>query len=491
MKNLIIISLVLSTFISCNQQPINKIEVKICDTLYNDVVSGKLIFLFDKDTSSNVIYGVNQKEPHPVFTYDIIDWNLEDTIFITEFEDEWYHQFSELDGEYVCRVIFDADTLSRSSFVTKGNAYSTRAKYTFSTDEKAMLSFNIDNKFKGWIFNESDNIKEIKYRSSQLSSFWGYDMHIESAIIFPDNYNENKEYSIVYIFPGFGSNHASVTYGTGLIDRYGINTVGKEKIFIYMNAEFFQGYHHFVDSENNGPWGKAFIEEFIPYIESTYCRKTNETQRFLIGQSSGAWTAIWLQVNYPNLFNGAFAGSPDPIDFRAHGFNIYKEKSNYYFPENPDSIAIIKGRRSRLYAELENIIGEYGQIRTWEATFSQKNSEGDIEPLFDRKSGNINPEAAKYWRKYDISKIIQKNTDTLRNSISGKLHIYVSMDDPHELYKSIELFETVLKENRIKADIKYFNGLGHFVWTNKLRSEIHGIIDSEHPHQPSGNIFHN
>ena len=479
MKNLIIILLTLNTFISCGQKPITKIKVKISDSLYKGVVSGKLIFLFDKDTSSSVIFGVNPEYPHPVFTYDITNWNLGDTISITEFKDEWFHKFSELDGEYVCRVIFDADTLSRSSFVTKGNAYSKRSKHTFSKHKKPMLSFNIDNKFDGWVFNESEHIKEIKYRSSKLSSFWGKDMYLESAVILPHSYSKDKNYSVVYILPGFGSNHASITYGTGLIDRYGINTVGKEKIFIYLNAEFFQGYHHFVDSENNGPWGKALIEEFIPYIESAYCKKTKETKRFLIGQSSGAWTAIWLQVNYLDIFNGAFAGSPDPIDFRAHGFDIYKEESNYYFPENPDSIAILNGKRNRLYAELENVIGEYGQIRTWEATFSPKNSEGGIEPIFERKSGNISPDVAKHWSKYDISKLIQNNTDNLRNSISGKLHIYVSMDDPYELFKSIELFDTVLKDNKIKAEIEYFNGLGHFVWTDELRSKIHSTIDSE------------
>lgn len=466
---------------SCNEEAGIKplIKVKFSEETFGETISGKLIFLFDADTSSSVIMGVNPAKPQPVFTYDLANHNTEDTLVINCFQDEWYLSYSELAGEYVCRVILDADTLSRSSLVTKGNAYSERiktGKIECRTDD---LIFTISNTFEGWVFSPSGTIIEERLRSEYLSEFWSSDIFIESAVVLPeDYYNSKDEYKLVFIMPGFGSNHASVTYGTGQIDRYGLNTVGENKIFVFMNGEFFRGYHHFVDSENNGPWGKAFTEEFIPYIDKTYRVKAGASNRYLVGQSSGAWTSIWLQTNYPDMFNGAFAASPDPLDFRAMAFNIYKPGANFYFPGDPDSIQLARGKNSKLFARLEDVMGEFGQIRSWEASFSPASANRVPAVLFDRVTGNIDPDIAEYWKKHDISDIIAENPDYYREKLSGKLHIYVSEDDPYELAKSVHLIEDVLGNYKIGAEIKYFNGMGHNVWTDSLRKQIHKCIDN-------------
>jgi len=465
---------------SCKEKLDNQLDirVKIDESLYGDQVSGKLIFLFDEDTTAQLKYGLNAYKPQPIFTYDIKHWNPKDTIFIKQFDNSWWKEYSDLDGEYAYIVYFDQDTLNRSSIIAKGNGYSEQYKSSFKRNTTNGLSIEISKSYKGWSFTESENIKEIKLRSPLLGEFWGYDMYIESAVVLPSDYGlNNRKYPIVYIFPGFGSNHAAVTYGTGQIDRYGMNTVGQDKIFVFMNAEFFQGYHHFTDSENNGPWSTAFTEEFIPFIESKYGRHLQSSQRFLMGQSSGAWTAIWLQVNYPDLFTATFAASPDPIDFRAHAFNIYINDSNFYFPVDPDSMAVESGKKKRLDVELEHLLGEFGQVRTWEATYSPRNEDGTIALLFDRNSGSINPLIADHWGDFDISRMISENPKKYEELLSGKLHIFVSRDDPYGLAKSVALFDEVLNENQINADIQFFNSLGHNVWTEKLRLYIHNIID--------------
>jgi len=467
-------------FICTNQSySTSTIQVKFNDSLYKENVSGKLIFLLSKDTTEQLIYWVNPDNPHPVYTYDIVNWNLKDTIVINLFVEEWYKKFSELSGNYVCRVLFDMNTEERSSFVAKDNGYSKKYNYHFNAENTKTLFFNIDKKFEGWVFKESETMKEVILKSKFLTEFWGKDIYIKSAVLLPENFNlHNEDYQIVYILPGFASSHASVSYGTGQIDRYGINKVGKDKIFVFMNGEFFQGYHHFADSKNNGPWGKAFIEEFIPFINKTYGMNPDKSKNYLIGQSSGAWSAIWLLINYPNCFEHAFAASPDPIDFRAHGFDIYKNNANYYYPKDVDSLGMEKGNKTKDLAKLEFVLNEFGQIRSWEATFSPKNEDGNIMFLFDRESGNINPTTAEYWSNYDISKIVNSNPDKYKEVVSKKLHIFVSNDDPYGLNKSVELFEDMLKNINLKADINYYNRLGHNVWTDELRLYIHDIIDN-------------
>jgi len=386
--------------------------------------------------------------------------------------------FSELEGEYAYRVLFDRDTAKRSSFVVKGNGYSDRQKIIFTSGQMNQIMVDIDQAFKGWVFTDTENIYEERFRSEALSDFWGYDMHIESAVVLPEDYQTSQqEYPLVFVFPGFGSNHASITYGTGQIDRYGMNTVGEEKIFVFMNAEFFQGYHHFANSENNGPWGSAFTEEFIPYLEKRYRVNKSPSQHFLMGQSSGAWTALWLQVYYPEMFGGAFAASPDPLDFRAHAFNIYLPEANFYYPPDPDSASLEEGNQKKLYMTLEHILGEFGQVRTWEASFSPRKQDGSIAQLFARKTGAIDPEVASHWGKYDISRMIASDPGKYQELLQGKLHIFVAKDDPYGLAYSVELIEEVLVLNKIASDIQFFTGLGHNVWTDELRRHIHSSMD--------------
>lgn len=453
-------------------------KVKINDSLYSAPVSGKLIFLFSPDTSAYLVYWVNPFDPHPVFTYDLENWDPKDTIYIKEFTDSWHKDFAELRGQHAYRALLDVNTEERSSFAVRGNGYSKRSIEDMDSIAAGELLFEINGSFRGWEFKETEYIKEYRVKSESLSNFWGKDMFIESAIVYPKDYApEYVDYPIVYVLPGFGSHHASICYGSGQIDRYGMNTIGKPKIFVFMNAEFVHGYHHFADSENNGPWGQALTEEFIPQVEEMLDIDPKNTKRYLMGQSSGAWTALWLQVSYPDLFEKAFAASPDPIDFRAHGHNIYTSRANFYYPSDADSAAIAQGNLIKGEAMLEDVLGEYGQIKTWEASFSPKTEAGTMAALFDRETGAVDPEVAQHWSQYDISKLISDNPDAYRNALSGKIHLFVSHDDPYGLAKSVVLFDTVMKQNQIAADIRYYDGKGHNVWDEDLRKYIHGVLD--------------
>ena len=119
---------------------------------------------------------------------------------------------------------------------------------------------------------------------------------------------------------------------------------GLEKVFVFLEHNCAQGTHCFVDSENNGPWGRALIEELIPFIEKNYRVIPEADARLLTGQSSGAWAALWLQVGHPDFFGGAWPISPDPVDFRSFcGVDLYAKNANVFYEEEPDG-----SRRPRL-----------------------------------------------------------------------------------------------------------------------------------------------
>jgi len=475
----LVIFIVLLISISCNIQKKSplQIEVSVADSLYSKPISGKILVLFHKDTNAQLIWGPNPFNPQPFYRIDFKNWDTKEPLTIDKFNNWWTNPIDSLNGIYAMQLVVDCDNTERD-YLAEGNSYSKKQTIKFN-NENINIAVKVEKETPFWEFEESQFIKEELFQSNSLTSFWKSPMYIKAGVVLPESYfiETEKEFSVVYVFPGFASHHATVSVHKGQINRYGMNTVGDDKIFVFCNGEFHQGYHHFADSENNGPWGQAFTEEFIQYIESKYRIKKNK--RFLIGQSSGAWTSIWLQVNYPELFESAFAGAPDPIDFRAMGNNIYRKNANFYISNKTDSTSLKNSEFNKQWALMEETINEYNQFKTWESTYSQKNKKGNHFQLFDRETGEIYPEIAEQWKKYDISLIIQSDPDYYREKLKGKIHIFVSNDDDYGLDESIRLYKDIVDSLNFKSDIQFLNGLGHNVWTDDLRKHIHEIIDNK------------
>src|SRR5207245_1821593 len=94
------------------------------------------------------------------------------------------------------------------------------------------------------------------------------------------------------------------------------DVAGVEMLHVVLDPSCRLGHHVFADSENNGPYGKALIEESIPHIEKQFRGIGLPAARFVTGHSSGGWSSLWLQITYPDFFGGVWATAPDPVDFR-------------------------------------------------------------------------------------------------------------------------------------------------------------------------------
>src|SRR5579872_7085950 len=69
------------------------------------------------------------------------------------------------------------------------------------------------------------------------------------------------------LIAGFGGDH---TAAKGAANRKAWDLGGTEAIWVVLDASCRLGHHDFADSANNGPCGKAFIEELMPVIEKRY-----------------------------------------------------------------------------------------------------------------------------------------------------------------------------------------------------------------------------
>ena len=88
------------------------------------------------------------------------------------------------------------------------------------------------------------------------------------------------------------------------------------------------GHSVYANNDNNGPWGDALVNELIPELEKKY---RTQKIRLLTGHSSGGWSVLWLQTQYPKVLEGTWSSSPDPVDFEKYqNINLYKDSNMYY-----------------------------------------------------------------------------------------------------------------------------------------------------------------
>ena len=85
---------------------------------------------------------------------------------------------------------------------------------------------------------------------------------MQAAVILPPAYHKNPQvkYPTVYVIPGWGGTHYHISMADWNQKRYAMNTMGLDKVFVFLSHECPTGYHCFADSENNGPRARAMVE---------------------------------------------------------------------------------------------------------------------------------------------------------------------------------------------------------------------------------------
>jgi S-formylglutathione hydrolase FrmB len=218
-----------------------------------------------------------------------------------------------------------------------------------------------------------------------------------------------------------------------------------EMIHVFLDGSFPTGHHEFADSVNNGPWGRALTEEFIPYLETKFRAISKPDARFLTGHSSGGWSTLWLQVTYPDFFGGTWSTAPDPVDLRSFtGIDAtVGSTDNAYRSKDGKARNLVRSGGKEVasleeFAREEVVQGEYGgQFASFEWVWSPKGQDGRPMKLFNREAGELDPVVVQAWQKYDIRLILDRNWTTLAPKLRGKLNIIVGGEDTFHLEEAV------------------------------------------------------
>jgi enterochelin esterase-like enzyme len=478
--------------ILCAQANQSRFLVQL-DSSASKPLSGRLYIFSSTDTTKGV-QDPDPFNPSPTFYRDIKNWKPGETIIVDYTAAAYPKKMHELAmGYYKFAAVFDTDTLERNNTTTAGNWYSRDAVVQVNMNGFADTRLLLNRTFPARPFRESAAIRYEELRSALVSNFRKKESFIKAAVVLPAGYDStgNKTYPVVFIIPGWGGTQFDAL-NPNMQKRYGMG-MGSDKIYVYLNPETNNpfGLHAFIDSRVNGPWGKSLIEEFIPYLRKKYKIEKNTAKHFVVGQSSGGYAALWLQLNYPLSFGGCWAVSPDPVNFTDFtSVNIYEKDVNFYYDKeknlrpffemNGQYLATIKG-----YAQFEDFLGDGGQMQSFEAAYGTLDKKtGKPAQLFNRATGSVHSKVVESWKPYDMSLFIEKNYKHLQGKIAGKVHVYAGAQDNFFLNRSVKLFKQKIESLHFsRATVELIVGANHWtIWsddfTKKVQQEIDGRINA-------------
>ena len=379
-----------------------------------------------------------------------------------------------------------------------GNYYSTVKKISLNPKKRESIKITLDQIIPEIVPpKDTKYVKHIKIKSKLLSDFWGKPMYLGAHILLPEGFDNHPEarYPLMIFhghfpkdFGGFRTTAPDPNLEPEYSERFqleGYNRIVQEHEYQFykewtsndfprvvaieiQHANPYYDDSYAVNSANIGPYGDAITYELIPYIEKQFRCIGEGWSRFLYGGSTGGWEALAAQIFYPDEYNGCYAACPDPIDFRAYCLvDIYKDENAYYTGPKHRKVErpgqrnylgeVSASLRQMNYRELalgtNSRSGEQWDI--WQAVYSPMGSDGYPKPIWDKLTGEIDPEVATYWKEnYDLRHILKRDWNRLGPKLEGKINIYCGDMDNYYLNNAVYLMEDFLES----TEEPYYNG---------------------------------
>jgi enterochelin esterase-like enzyme len=440
--------------------------------------SGRVFLLASRDPIKGAPPKQSWYTPFPFFAQNVRGWRPDEPL-IFQPQESFPHALDKLAAEkYHLQAVMDLDQGGQNCLTAAGNVYSKAVTIDPKTSSTGPITLVLDQVIAERRFEQTERVKLVDIQSKLLSRFHGKPIRLRAGVSLPKSFatEPQRRYPVIYEIPGFGGNHFGAFAAAS---RKATEVDGIEMIHVMLDPGCRLGHHVFADSANNGPYGRALVEELIPHIEARFHGRGDSAARFVTGHSSGGWSSLWLQVTYPDVFGGVWATAPDPVDFRDfQRIDLYAPNANVFFDAKGERRPLARsGGKPTIYykpfSDMEVVMGRGGQLFSFEAVFSPKGADGRPLKLWDRKSGVVDPKVVESWRHYDIRLVLEQDWPRLAPRLAGKLHIYMGADDTFYLEGATRLLGESLKKLGSDAVVEIVPGRDHAtLMTNDMRQRI-------------------
>jgi len=370
-------------------------------------------------------------------------------------------------GTYDVQPLLDSRRMYTYDEIAGGDVLGPVQRVRIGSDTHVSLTLSAPVRSKPPV--STATLKFVSIPSPILSTYYHVPTSLRASVVLPDGYDPAKRYPVVYWMNGFGG-----TWTTGYaFDRLRpmMAADGLHAILVVTDSSAPTGITQFADSATNGPWGVAFVRDFVPAIERAFPIEGTAKHRFLWGHSSGGWASLWLQVAYPTFFGGSWSSSPDPVDF--HDFTgpdlLKPSPDNAYVDPygKPWQLVRFGGRdvmTLRDFVLSSDVMGyRESQFGSFDAVFSPAGPKGVPLPLFDHRTGRVDPDVVRYWEAhYDIASKIVREWPLYGTALTDDIHIAVGTLDTFHLERGVLRLDARLRQLGITPDITYFPDASHF-----------------------------
>ncbi|HZY88281.1 MAG TPA: alpha/beta hydrolase [Gemmataceae bacterium] len=441
--------------------------------------TGRVYLMLTKADTKALPAGPNWFKPEPFFARDVKGWRPGETLVFGADALGYPYPLAKLPkGTYTVHAVMDFDSGDRLFSTADGNAHGKPLRREFDPASTGPVALKIDQVYKAKPFVETARVKLVEVESKLLTAFHGRPVRLRAGVVLPASYSKEtgKRYPVVYEVPGFGGDHRMAFFAAL---RNATEVAGVEMLHVVLDPGCRLGHHVFADSANNGPCGRALVEELVPQVEAKFRGLGRPDARFVTGHSSGGWSSLWLQVTYPDFFGGVWSTAPDPVDFRDFqridltraGANMFTDGAG-----KPRPLARRGGKPVLWYkdfSDMEEVMGHGGQLASFEAVFSPRGPDGRPRRLWDRATGAVDPEVARSWERYDIRLVLERGWKALGPKLAGKLHVYCGGDDTFYLEGAAALLKQSLAKLGSDAVVEIVPGRDHgTLMDKKMRERI-------------------
>lgn len=424
--------------------------------------------------------GPNWFRPDPFFGLDVPTAAAGKTYQLDDSADSFPAPWSKLPvGKYRLQAVLDQKFQTQSFGNSPGNLFSKVVEWDSKAGAAPVLELTEVVPDEAWPKREF--VEEVRFRSEMLTKFHGRTVEHRAGVILPKNYRAQPErrYPVIFIIPGFsGTCREALRYPDGTEAAPG----EVDFIRVILDPQCGWGHHVFADSATNGPRGAALVQEFIPHLDQKYRTVADPRARFLTGHSSGGWSSLWLQVSQPETFGGTWSTSPDPVEF--HDFqqvDLYAQPPQSMFVDAAGKRRPLARRDGQVllwyqdFNRMDDVLKRGGQLRSFDAVFSPKGTDGEPLYAWNRADGQVDPAVTKAWEAYDIGLVLQRNWKTLGPKLAGKLHVFMGDQDTFYLEGATIRLKTILADLGSDAQITIKPGADHSLppeWLLRIRKEM-------------------
>lgn len=286
-------------------------------------------------------------------------------------------------GRFTFTVIFDPEHDFPYSGVTPGDLRSERIVIDpFDPKEDRAYAFSLTRRVGG-----TEQKPTIETSSKLLSRF-----HHQPVLLRADVVAGSGPERIL-VFHAFGERFHNSSLRRALTAQRPAATL------IFLDCVHRFGHHAFTNSDVNGPWERALLEELLPALGPG-------PAPHLLGEGFGGWAALRLKQEHPERFGKAWALRPDPVDFRRFfGVDLTANPKSLFTDPEGRARPFLPGWTISSSVLRENVLGpDGGRWESWESVFGPRTGEGISRELFGRGDGSVDETVLRAWLRYDLAR---------------------------------------------------------------------------------------